>query len=80
MESTLIIRIKGGLYRENDRSNIMFLRDGRKTTIITRSRNAVDGGINYHFAIKLLHSSDKPAALQPRRSARMVVPNPKYLN
>ncbi|CAK7353758.1 unnamed protein product [Dovyalis caffra] len=50
-----IIRIKAGLYRENvevpiEKTNIMFLGDGRKTTIITGSRNVVDGSTTYQSA------------------------------
>ncbi|KAF2323681.1 hypothetical protein GH714_036594 [Hevea brasiliensis] len=50
-----IIRIKAGVYRENvevpkSKTNIMFLGDGRKTTIITASRNVVDGSTTFHSA------------------------------
>ncbi|KAF9684929.1 hypothetical protein SADUNF_Sadunf03G0001500 [Salix dunnii] len=50
-----IIKIKAGVYRENvevpsEKTNIVFLGDGRKNTIITASRNAVDGGTTYHSA------------------------------
>ncbi|KAJ6704606.1 PECTINESTERASE [Salix viminalis] len=50
-----IIKIKAGVYRENvevpsEKTNIVFLGDGRKKTIITASRNAVDGGTTYHSA------------------------------
>ncbi|XP_061981123.1 pectinesterase-like [Populus nigra] len=50
-----IIKIKAGVYRENvevpsEKTNIMFLGDGRKKTIITASRNVVDGGTTYHSA------------------------------
>ncbi|XP_011039647.1 PREDICTED: pectinesterase-like [Populus euphratica] len=50
-----IIRIKAGVYRENvevpkEKSNIMFLGDGRKTTIITGCRNVVGGSTTYHSA------------------------------
>ncbi|CAN7117505.1 unnamed protein product [Brassica rapa subsp. narinosa] len=43
-----VIHIKAGVYRENvdvakKNKNIMFMGDGRTTTIITASRNAVDG-------------------------------------
>ncbi|RID71592.1 hypothetical protein BRARA_C03519 [Brassica rapa] len=43
-----VIHIKAGVYRENvdvakKKKNIMFMGDGRTTTIITASRNAVDG-------------------------------------
>ncbi|CAK7356440.1 unnamed protein product [Dovyalis caffra] len=50
-----IIRIKAGVYRENvevpkNLHNIMFLGDGRKTTIITGSRNVVDGSTTFNSA------------------------------
>ncbi|KAF5732079.1 pectin methylesterase [Tripterygium wilfordii] len=50
-----VIRIKAGVYRENvdipkGKTNIMFLGDGRKTTIITASRNVVDGSTTFHSA------------------------------
>ncbi|KAJ6327859.1 hypothetical protein OIU77_028015 [Salix suchowensis] len=50
-----IIKIKAGVYRENvevpsEKTNIVFLGYGRKKTIITASRNAVDGGTTYHSA------------------------------
>ncbi|CAK7322584.1 unnamed protein product [Dovyalis caffra] len=50
-----IIKIKAGVYRENvevpsNKTNIMFLGDGRKTTIITGSRNVVAGSTPYHSA------------------------------
>ncbi|KAB5553362.1 hypothetical protein DKX38_010673 [Salix brachista] len=50
-----IIRIKAGVYRENvevpkEKSNIMFLGDGRKTTIITGSRSVAGGSTTYHSA------------------------------
>ncbi|KAJ6715017.1 PECTINESTERASE [Salix viminalis] len=50
-----IIRIKAGVYRENvdvpkDKHNIVFLGDGRKTTIITASRNVVDGSTTFKSA------------------------------
>ncbi|KAK9275266.1 hypothetical protein L1049_022528 [Liquidambar formosana] len=50
-----IIRIKAGVYRENvevpkKKINIMFLGDGRTTTIITGSRNVVDGSTTFHSA------------------------------
>ncbi|KAJ6947098.1 pectin methylesterase [Populus alba x Populus x berolinensis] len=50
-----IIQIKAGVYRENvevpkDKHNIMFLGDGRKTTIITASRNVVDGSTTFKSA------------------------------
>ena len=50
-----VIRIKAGVYRENvdvskKKKNIMFLGDGRKNTIITGSRNVVDGSTTFHSA------------------------------
>ncbi|GAV87320.1 Pectinesterase domain-containing protein/PMEI domain-containing protein, partial [Cephalotus follicularis] len=50
-----VIRIKAGVYRENvdvskDYTNIMFLGDDRKTTIITASRNVVDGSTTFNSA------------------------------
>lgn len=50
-----IIRIKAGVYRENvevpkKKSNIMFVGDGRANTIITGSRNVVDGSTTFHSA------------------------------
>nr|AXB54947.1 pectin methylesterase 2 [Manihot esculenta] len=50
-----IIRIRAGVYRENvevpkSKTNIMFLGDGRKTTIITGSRNVVDGSTTFKSA------------------------------
>lgn len=50
-----IIRIKAGVYRENvevgkKKTNIMFLGDGRSNTIITGSRNVVDGSTTFHSA------------------------------
>uniref|UniRef100_A0A6N2KZC2 Pectinesterase n=1 Tax=Salix viminalis TaxID=40686 RepID=A0A6N2KZC2_SALVM len=50
-----IIRIKAGVYRENvevpkEKSNIMFLGDGRKTTIITGSRSVAGGSTTYQSA------------------------------
>ncbi|OAY53279.1 pectinesterase [Manihot esculenta] len=50
-----IIRIKAGVYRENvevpkSKTNIMFLGDGRNTTIITASRNVVDGSTTFKSA------------------------------
>ncbi|XP_077230035.1 pectinesterase-like [Tasmannia lanceolata] len=50
-----VIRIKAGVYRENvevpkKKTNIMFLGDGRKTTIITGSRNVVDGSTTFNSA------------------------------
>ncbi|TYH16890.1 hypothetical protein ES288_A05G150800v1 [Gossypium darwinii] len=50
-----IIRIKAGVYIENvevpkKKSNIMFIGDGRTKTIITGSRNVVDGSTTFHSA------------------------------
>lgn len=50
-----VIRIKAGVYRENvdvskKKKNIMFLGDGRTTTIITGSRNVVDGSTTFNSA------------------------------
>ncbi|XP_027125590.2 pectinesterase-like [Coffea arabica] len=53
--SRYVIRIKAGVYRENvevpkKKTNIMFLGDGRTKTIITASRNVVDGSTTFHSA------------------------------
>ncbi|CAK7344974.1 unnamed protein product [Dovyalis caffra] len=50
-----IIRIKAGVYRETvqvpiNKTNLMFLGDGRSTTIITASRSVVDGITTFHSA------------------------------
>ncbi|PON78277.1 Pectin lyase fold/virulence factor [Trema orientale] len=50
-----VIKIKAGVYRENvdvskKKKNIMFWGDGRKTTIITASRNVVDGSTTFNSA------------------------------
>lgn len=50
-----VIRIKAGVYRENvevpkKKTNIMFLGDGKTNTIITGSRNVVDGSTTFHSA------------------------------
>lgn len=50
-----VIRIKAGVYRENvdvpkKKTNIMFLGDGRTSTIITASRNVVDGSTTFNSA------------------------------
>ncbi|XVF25296.1 hypothetical protein REPUB_Repub13aG0201300 [Reevesia pubescens] len=50
-----VIRIKAGVYRENvevpkKKTNIMFMGDGRTSTIITGSRNVVDGSTTFHSA------------------------------
>lgn len=50
-----IIRIKAGVYIENvdvskKKTNLMFVGDGRTTTIITGSRNVVDGSTTFRSA------------------------------
>lgn len=50
-----VIKIKAGVYRENvevpkKKTNLMFFGDGRKTTIITGSRNVVDGSTTFKSA------------------------------
>lgn len=50
-----VIRIKAGVYRENvevpkKKTNIMFMGDGRRNTIITGSRNVVDGSTTFKSA------------------------------
>lgn len=50
-----IIKIKAGVYRENvdvpkKKTNIMFVGDGRTNTIITASRNVVDGSTTFNSA------------------------------
>lgn len=50
-----VIRIKKGRYVENvevpkKKTNLMFIGDGRKTTIITGSRNVVDGSTTFRSA------------------------------
>ncbi|KAG7577221.1 Pectinesterase catalytic [Arabidopsis thaliana x Arabidopsis arenosa] len=50
-----VIHIKAGVYRENvevakKKKNIMFMGDGRTRTIITGSRNVVDGSTTFHSA------------------------------
>ncbi|PIN13746.1 Pectinesterase [Handroanthus impetiginosus] len=50
-----VIRIKAGVYRENvevtkRKTNIMFMGDGRSNTIITGSRNFIDGSTTFHSA------------------------------
>ncbi|XP_043721061.1 pectinesterase-like [Telopea speciosissima] len=50
-----IIRIKAGVYRENvevakKKTYLMFVGDGRNNTIITASRNVVDGSTTFHSA------------------------------
>lgn len=50
-----VIRIKAGVYRENvdiprAKRNLMFVGDGRTTTIITASRNVVDGSTTFNSA------------------------------
>ncbi|KAJ9168119.1 hypothetical protein P3X46_019681 [Hevea brasiliensis] len=53
--SRYIIRIKAGVYRENvevpsGKTNIMFVGDGRTTTIITGNRNVADGCTTFKSA------------------------------
>ncbi|KAE8675993.1 pectinesterase family protein [Hibiscus syriacus] len=48
-----IIKIKAGVYRENvdvprRKTNLMFVGDGRVNTIITASRNVVDGSTTFN--------------------------------
>ncbi|KAI3455680.1 hypothetical protein Pfo_012343 [Paulownia fortunei] len=50
-----VIRIRAGVYRENvevprRKTNIMFLGDGRSSTIITGSRNVQDGSTTFNSA------------------------------
>ncbi|KAK4838400.1 hypothetical protein QYF36_013446 [Acer negundo] len=50
-----VIRIKAGVYRENvevtkKKKNIMFMGEGRSKTIITASRNVVDGSTTFNSA------------------------------
>lgn len=50
-----VIHIKTGVYNENvevskKKKNIMFLGDGQGKTIITGSRNVVDGSTTFHSA------------------------------
>ncbi|KAK4432759.1 Pectinesterase 3 [Sesamum alatum] len=50
-----VIRIKAGVYRENveiprRKTNLMFVGDGRTTTIITANRNVVDGSTTFNSA------------------------------
>ncbi|XVE70790.1 hypothetical protein DITRI_Ditri10aG0099000 [Diplodiscus trichospermus] len=50
-----IIKIKAGVYRENvdvprRKTNLMFVGDGRVNTIITASRNVVDGSTTFNSA------------------------------
>ncbi|KAK3220636.1 hypothetical protein Dsin_014606 [Dipteronia sinensis] len=50
-----VIRIKAGVYKENvevtkKKKNIMFMGDGRRNTIITASRNVVDGSTTFKSA------------------------------
>ncbi|CAL9061359.1 pectinesterase [Musa acuminata AAA Group] len=50
-----VIRIKAGTYAENvevpkKKTNIMFVGDGRETTVITGSRNVVDGSTTFRSA------------------------------
>ncbi|WCJ42891.1 Plant invertase/pectin methylesterase inhibitor superfamily [Euphorbia peplus] len=53
--SRYVIKIKAGVYRENvdvssRKTNIMFVGDGSTTTIITASRNVVDGSTTFNSA------------------------------
>lgn len=59
-----VIRIKAGVYRENvevgkKKKNVMFVGDGRTKTIITGSKNVVDGSTTFNSATvgKYSHSS-----------------------
>lgn len=50
-----VIRIKAGVYKENvevpkKKTNLMFVGDGRKTTIITARKNVVDGSTTFNSA------------------------------
>ncbi|KAH9626667.1 hypothetical protein KSS87_014582, partial [Heliosperma pusillum] len=50
-----VIRIKAGVYKENvevskKKTNIMFIGDGRSKTIITGSKNVIDGSTTYDSA------------------------------
>lgn len=61
-----IIKIKAGVYRENvevtkKKKNIMLIGDGRKNTIITASRNVVDGSTTFNSATvgKSCHFTNK---------------------
>ncbi|KAK6126678.1 hypothetical protein DH2020_039573 [Rehmannia glutinosa] len=50
-----VIRIRAGVYRENveiprSKTNLMFVGDGRTSTIITGSRNVVDGSTTFNSA------------------------------
>ncbi|XP_042041105.1 pectinesterase-like [Salvia splendens] len=50
-----VIRIKAGVYRENveipkKKTNLMFVGDGRMNTIITASKNVVDGSTTFNSA------------------------------
>lgn len=54
-KSRYIIHIKSGKYKENievskKKKNIMFIGDGRSKTIITGSRNVVDGSTTFRSA------------------------------
>lgn len=53
--SRYVIKIKAGVYRENvevpkKKTNLMFIGDGRTNTIITGSRNVVDGSTTFQSA------------------------------
>ncbi|GLT85643.1 hypothetical protein SLE2022_038290 [Rubroshorea leprosula] len=50
-----VIKIKAGVYKENvevpkKKTSLMFVGDGRTNTIITGSRNVVDGSTTFHSA------------------------------
>ncbi|XP_074288138.1 pectinesterase [Silene latifolia] len=50
-----VIKIKAGVYRENvevdkKKTNLMFIGDGRSKTIITGSKNVIDGSTTYDSA------------------------------
>ncbi|GAA0184931.1 esterase [Lithospermum erythrorhizon] len=50
-----VIRIKAGVYRENvevpnTKTNIMFVGDGKSNTIVTGSKNVVDGATTFNSA------------------------------
>lgn len=54
-DKRFVIHIKAGVYTENvevtkKKKNLMFLGDGRGKTIITGSRNVVDGSTTFHSA------------------------------
>ncbi|XP_068661982.1 pectinesterase-like [Aristolochia californica] len=58
-----VIRIKAGVYQENvevpkKKTNLMFLGDDRRTTIITGSRNVVDGSTTFRSATVAIVGND----------------------